>query len=145
MKKTWILAAHRGGAKLYEHTTPGTLSLVREVDHPQGRLQNREIWTDKPGRKFETSAHRSGAGPEVDPVRKEAEDFARTLAATLADGRNAHAYDRLILMAEPRFLGLLRDALDAQTAATVTASVNHELTNAPVDEVKRHLREHINV
>jgi len=140
MKKTWILAAHRSGAKFYEHTGPGALTLLRTIDHPAGRLMDQEIVTDRPGRKYEGGSSLQGtADPEVDPARHEAETFARSLAAALTEGRNAHAFERLVLVAEPRFLGLLRAELDAPTAAMVVGSVNHELTDAPAADVRAHL------
>jgi protein required for attachment to host cells len=141
MKKTWILAAHRSGAKFYEHTGPGEMALVRAIDHPAGRKQDQEMVSDRLGRKHEGRGGMQGtANPEVDPTRHEAEGFARTLAAALTEGRNAHAFDQLVLVAEPRFLGLLRAALDAPTAALVAGSVNHELTDAPVADLRAHLR-----
>ena len=141
MKKTWILAAHRSGAKFYEHNGPGSLALVRTIDHPTGRLQDQEIVTDRPGRKHDGGGSLQGtADPEVDPARHEAETFARSLAAALTEGRNAHAFERLVLVAEPRFLGLLRAELDAPTAAMVLGSVNHELTDAPVADLRAHLK-----
>lgn len=145
MKKTWILAAHRGGAKLYEHAGGGRLSLVRTFDHPEGRLQDREIVTDRPGRKADGrgASLQGTAAPEVDPSRHEAESFARTLAAALTEGRNAGAFERLVLVAEPRFLGLLRGALDGPTADLVAGSVGHELTEAPADQVYAHVKEHL--
>jgi len=141
MKKTWILAAHRSGAKFYEHTGPGALTLLRTIDHPAGRLQDREIVTDRPGRKYDGGGSLQGtADPEVDPARHEAETFARSLAAALTEGRNAHAFEQVVLVAEPRFLGLLRGALDAPTTAMVAGSVNHELTDAPVSDLRSHLK-----
>jgi protein required for attachment to host cells len=142
MTKTWILAAHRSGAKFYEHTGPGALELVRTIDHPTGRLLDREMVSDRKGRKHEGTTNLQGtADPEVDPARHEAETFARSLAAALTEGRNAHAFERLVLVAEPRFLGLLRAELDAPTAAMVLGSVNHALTDAPVAELREHLKE----
>jgi protein required for attachment to host cells len=146
MKTTWILAADRSGAKLYEHTTPGTLALVRVVEHPDGRLQDREIVSDRSGRTFESnSPHRSTADPQTDPARQEAINFARSLAVMLDSARKAHSYEQLVLVAEPRFLGLLREALDKHTSATVMGSVTHALTNAPEGDLKAHLRDLLNL
>lgn len=48
-----------------------------------------------------------------------------------------------MLVAEPRFLGLLRGALDGPTADLVAGSVNHELTEAPAEEALAHVKEHL--
>ena len=139
MQKTWILAAHRGGAKFYEHTTPGSLRLVQEIDHPIGRLHNRDLVSDGPGRIGYEGGNVAMATPQVDRVREEAQRFARSLAEALAAARVARSFERLILVAEPHFLGLLRAALDGPTASTVMGSVANELTAAPPQVVKQHL------
>lgn len=138
MSTTWILTAHRGGARLYEHTTHDQLTLVRDIAHPEGDLK---IDADRPGRSVESGA--AGGSPkarEVDATHKVAQDFARSLAALLDGARNDHAYDQLVLVAEPHFLGLLRGALSSETSAKVVGSVDRELTRAPVSELREHLR-----
>ncbi len=146
MTTTWILVAHRSGATIYAHTTPGSLTRVREVPHPEGRLQSREIGEDRPGRSYEGhGTHRSAMDPEVELTREVEHAFARSLASALASARNDHAYERLILMAEPRMLGELRAALDAHTAAAVVGSVAKDLPRASDTEVRAHLRDLVNV
>lgn len=146
MTTTWILAAHRSGATVYEHTTPGSLALVREFPHPEGRMKNRELGDDRPGRSYESGGvQRSSVGSDHVPVRDIAESFARMLAATLNTARTEHKYDKLVLMAEPRFLGTLREALDPHTSATVLGSVSKDFPRVTEAEVKEHLHGLINV
>ncbi len=140
MTTTWILAAHRGGATIYAHTAPGALTLVREFPHPEGRLKNHELGDDRPGRSYESGGvQRSSVGSDHEPVRDIAESFARMLAATLNTARNEHTYDKLVLMAEPRFLGTLREALDPHTAATVVGTVGKDFPRVTEAEVREHL------
>ena len=140
MTKTWILAAHRGGAKFYEHTAHGALALVSDIDHPRGRLRNHEIDSDGGGSKSNQGSHRDATGRENDATTQEALTFARTLAGKLSEARHQRAFERLILVAEPRFLGILRAELDAPTAALVTGSVNHELTDASEAQLREHVQ-----
>lgn len=140
--RTWILVAHRAGARILEHDGPGReLRLLDEIDHPDGRKQESEIDSDRsgvlhgPGRigGHATSKHQSA--PE-----HVAETFAHALAMKLRDGRNANRYAKLVLVAEPHFLGVVRDALDAGTAKVVTATVGKDLAAARTDELAAHLQ-----
>ena len=65
--------------------------------------------------------------------------LAWAIAERLDAARNAHAYDELVLVAEPRFLGLLRRALDRATAALVVASVDKDLVAFDAAELLSHL------
>ena len=87
MTTTWILAAHRSGATVYEHTTPGSLALVREFPHPEGRMKNRELGDDRPGRSYESGGvQRSSVGSDHVPVRDIAESFAAAVSQVCRNG-----------------------------------------------------------
>lgn len=141
MPKTWIVVAHRGGARLFENKGPGKgLDLLREIDHPEGRLKNREIDTDKPGRGYE---NRGGAHHAFEKEREStthvAEQFAKQISGILDEGRNRQAYGRLVLVAEPRFLGNLRSALSRETASLVNATIDKDLGGVESREMAKHL------
>lgn len=143
MDTTWIVIAHRGGARVFESRGPGKgLEPVTTLDNPAGKLKNREIDSDKQGRAFD----RHGAGRhaytrEQEPTEHVAEQFAKQVAGVLEDGRTAQRYDRLVLVAEPRFLGLLRAALSAQAATLVTATLDKDLGGVEERDLPKHLGE----
>lgn len=143
MGKTWILVAHRGGARIFESTGPGKeLQLLHELAHPAGKLKNQDIDSDKHGRSFD----RRGAGrhaytAEQDPTAHVAEQFAKRLAALLDEGRAQQRYAQAILVAEPRFLGVLRKSLSAPTSALVKATLDKDLGEVETRALPRHLSE----
>ena len=141
MSTTWILTANRSGATLFEVAGRATaLRRLREFPHPEGHLRNRDIDADKPGRAFDSlGMGRHGMSTARTPTEQLASEFARQLADVLNDGRNAHAYDKLVLIAEPRFLGLLRAALDTNTAAAVVQTVSKDLPDATEEQVAGYL------
>ena len=59
----------------------------------------------------------------------------------LDDGRIQHRYGKLVLVAEPRFLGNLRAALSSPTAALVTAAVDKDQGNVDAHNMTKHLGE----
>ena len=55
MNRTWILIAHRAGARIFENDGPGTgLKHVDAIAHPEGRLEDKALGSDKPGRSFDS-------------------------------------------------------------------------------------------
>lgn len=141
MNNTWILVAHRGGARLFEHKGPGKgLNLVHDIPNPEGRLKNKDIGSDKPGRSFDSRGQgRHALSKEQDPSAHVAEQFAKQLSAMLDDGRSRQRYTKLVLIAEPRFLGNLRAALSTSTAALVTATVGKDLGSVEPHNMPKHL------
>lgn len=141
INNTWILVAHRGGARLFENKGPGKgLSLLHDIPHPEGRLKNKDIGADKPGRSFDSHGQsRHSLSSEQEPTAHVTEQFAKQLSTMLDNGRNQQRYGKLVLVAEPRFLGNLRAALSSPTAALVTATVDKDLGGVEPHNMSRHL------
>jgi protein required for attachment to host cells len=56
--------------------------------------------------------------------------FARQVAAELSVAKRDDAFDRLVLVAGPAFIGLLRSALSESVRATLVAEVRKDLVAA---------------
>lgn len=142
MKNTWILIAHRGGTRVFENKGPGKgLTLLQDIPHPEGKLKSKDLGSDKPGRSFDSHGARHSFEQEVGPAAHVAEVFARQIAGILEEGRVGHRYGGLVLVAEARFLGILRAALSRETSALVTATVNKDLGHVETQEVPKHLQD----
>jgi protein required for attachment to host cells len=141
MASTWILVAHRGGARLFENKGPGKgITLLQDIPHPEGRLKNHDLNSDRHG----GSADARGGGLnsyEVaqNPTDHVAGQFAKHLSTLLDEGRTKQQFQRLVLVAEPRFLGNLRHTLSTQTATLVTATVDKDLGQIEAREMGKHL------
>jgi protein required for attachment to host cells len=136
--------AHQTGARLMEHR-PGYghhLRQVRELQNPDGRKRNKDLESDRAGESF--TGARGAAGRRAMHHEHDAHDhvviaFAKQIADTLSKERAAGSYGGLILVAEPHFLGLLRDALDAPTARTVVGSVTKDLASVNASDIAQHI------
>ena len=142
MTATWILSANRSSASLFESDWPGkSMRRIQDIPHPQGRMQNQDIDTDKPGRVFDSFGEgRHSTSPKQEPTEHIAQQFALELAEMLNKGRLTNAYDKLVLIAEPKFLGVLRAALDKNTESLVIQTVNKELLDVKEDELSEYLK-----
>lgn len=141
----YVLVADASRARLV--AADPTLAHAEEVEafvHPQGRQHERDLIDGG----WATNSTANPSGPRSvtdipDPREEAARRFARTLARRLSDARNANEYERLILVAPPKLLGLLREALDRPTARTVVAeldlNVGHWRTEDAVAAIRRHI------
>jgi len=141
MNTTWILTASRSGATLFETDGEGkAIRRLHDIPHPKGRLQNKDIDADKPGRAFDSLGQgRHGMSTEHESTEEVAMQFARILAELLNKGRTTHAYEKLVLVAEPKFLGMLRAALDPHAAALIVKTVHKDLPEVNEKELASYL------
>ena len=139
MAKTWILVGHDAGARVFENYGPGKgLELVETIEHPEGRLRDRDIDSDRPGRSFRKDSgdpRRAAMSRGESPHDRAISDFARALADKLQRARVRNQYERLVLVAPPRFLGLLRASLDGPTAPLVVGSLDKDLATSDEAEL----------
>jgi protein required for attachment to host cells len=77
--------------------------------------------------------------PPTDPHREEKRRFADELAQHLNDAAQAGSYDRLILVAAPKTLGDLRQALGKNAAAKLDGELAKDLTKIPDHDLPGHL------
>jgi len=143
MARTWILVAHEAGARVFENRGSGKgLDLVETIEHPEGRARDRDIDADRPGRSFRKDSgdpRRAAMSRSEGPHDRAVADFARTLTGKLQSARAENQYERLVLVAPPRFLGLLRSSLDGPTAQLVVGSVSKNLATSKEAELIEHL------
>ena len=149
MATTWILVAHDAGARIFDNQGPGKgIDLVEEIDHPEGRARAGELESDRPGRSFRKNSgdpRRAAMSRSEGPHERVVAAFARELSDRLRQGRVAGAYERLVLVAPPKFLGVLRSSLDDPTAACVVGSLDKDLARSDQDVLIAQLGEVIAV
>lgn len=146
MPMHYVLVADASRARLLTaDDTFDTIEEVADFTHPGSRLHTRELVTDGKTSSWSGPGGAHSATGSADAHHEEAKKFSHDLGRKLHDARVKHAFERLVLVAPPKFLGLLRDQLDAVTARTVVASVAHDYTHLPLHElgpaIKRQLPE----
>lgn len=143
MSTNWLLVANRTGARLFENPGPGKgLIKLEEFSHPEGRLKDQDFVSDDKGRVQD----RPGQGshkremPES-PSEHQDRHFAHNLAETLKHGLDEHRFTRLFLVAEPGFLGDLKEALDKKTASILEGTLGKDLLHVEDRDIPDHLDE----
>jgi protein required for attachment to host cells len=139
MTTTRVLVAHDAGARSFENRGPGKgLIALGEVAFEDGRRHSGEFDSDRPGRSF-GSQGRHAYEPHEDARQHAVAHFARELAQDLARDYHLGAFQQLVLVAPPRFLGVLRDALDAKLTRALIGSVPKDLPRASAAELCAHV------
>ncbi|MCF8707040.1 host attachment family protein [Rhizorhapis sp. SPR117] len=111
------------------------LELEREI--VQENPPDREQGSDQPGRAFSSvGAHRS-AFEETDFHQLEQDRFAAQIAELLKKMALANEYDRLIVVAPPRTLGMLRKHYHKEVEGRLIGEIGKDLTGHPVPEIEK--------
>jgi protein required for attachment to host cells len=138
---TRVLVAHDAGCRAFEQRGRGKkLTLLTEIDFEDGRRHSGELDADRPGRSFDRNGGQGHAYESHLDTRQHAVlQFAKELATDLAREYHLGAFDDLVLVAPPRFLGMLRDALDTKLRRAVVATLAKDLPRADEAELRAQL------
>lgn len=122
--------------------------FVQRLEDADAHLHNRDLKSDRPGRVFDRAATvggRRGAvghhstGGERSPRKVEARRFARRITQALEQERRQDRYERLVVMAPPQFLGLLREEMPAAVHEVLTAEICKDLVHEPPEALNAYL------
>ena len=73
----------------------------------------------------------------TEPKTREAHDFARELANYLNTARANAEFEWLSIVADPSFLGILREHLDDHTRERIQREVNKNLTHESAEKIAK--------
>lgn len=142
MTSTWVVVADSGSARIFTaDSATGPLVEKEDYAHPEARVAERTLASDRPGRTVDSSGRRHAFSGEESPRRHEANAFAKLLGKRLAGARAKHEFDHLVLVAAPAFLGMLRGSLDAETRKCVESELSLDLVSFRPEEIRTRLPE----
>jgi protein required for attachment to host cells len=139
----WIVIADGGRGRVLKANNAGR-GIAPALDHElvADTRPGREINADRPGRTKDRMAQgRHAYEPPTDPRENEQIEFARQIARLLDDERKQGSYGRLAIIAPPKMLGLLREAMTGEVRDLVSAEIAKDLTKLPLHELEKRLPE----
>jgi protein required for attachment to host cells len=143
----WIAIAHRAGMRIYNYEANHDrkiLTLVHAKGNPEGSLKDMELGSDRPGRSFDSiGGGRHSLSTSQSPSEQVSIRFAKEICALLHEANKKHQFSKLILIAGPSFLGLLRQNLDSLTSIQVVHTLNKDLINLNDYEMQEYLEKNI--
>lgn len=140
--KTWIIVTNAETARLFEFTGPAQplLPLHDHVWHAP------EIagYDDAQGVSHSSVGHSQHRLAEHNGPDRQSDAFASLIATNLAQAENSDAFERLILIAAPRMLGMLREKLGSAVHEKIWIEIAKDLTHLPLEKLDAALRTQMN-
>jgi protein required for attachment to host cells len=136
---TWVVMANARSAKVIAHRGLGKgLCVVsgKTWNAPEVRLPH-----DKAGIGHSSVGPGVAAVEQTDPQDVSDARFAKNVMDQVAKAHGEKQFERLILIAGPHMLGLLRTHLDPALRAALVGELPKDLSSQPLSAVEAHLGE----
>ena len=138
--QTWVLVCD-GAKALMLHNEGDAfeprLATIAVFEEPQP--PTRELGTDRPGRNHSSNGVSRSTTAETDLHEQAEAAFLTRIASALDQVVRDREVKKLLLVAPPKALGLLRGKLSAAVRGVVSGEVGKDLTGMPVDQIGKHL------
>lgn len=151
MATTWIVSADEGRARVFAESNPADpLQEIEDMVNSAARMRASEQFSDRLDPKAAgSSTHGTGGArpnsqyePQQTPDERAAQSFAKEISAYLLQARQAGRFDKLALVAAPKFLGELRKNLDPQLEPLVSLEINKDFTHSSGQQLRDQMQAH---
>jgi protein required for attachment to host cells len=125
MAITWIVAADSARARVLQVADrEKRLAEIDDLLNPQGQMHEGDLVTD--------------TSEPTDALEHSTDLFSKRVGEYLEKARTQRKYDRLYLVAPPKFLGKLRKNLGREVEKLVTDELDKDLYRANARELERY-------
>jgi len=139
----WVLIADSGYARIFSlRKEPPEFTEVQELISDSRHQTNRDLVSDASGRIANVRGGPSShtMQPRSDPHDQAEKAFTARLVKNLELAANKHLFERLVIFADPRTLGRLRQGMSKSLAAQISHELNRDLAGLSPDELERRVR-----
>jgi len=142
MKMNWILVANQAEAQIYSSCQlPGNLLLVDVLANKEGTAHPRDLISDAPGRAFDsTGSGRHAMEPNTGVKVEQRRRFVKEMVERLQTAHSKGGFDKLVLLAAPAVLGVLRKSLTADLTKSVIKEIPKDVIGQDVDKIQSQLK-----
>lgn len=124
----WVINSNSNTCRIYEYNKHhAKLNLIKEIQHPENKLHNIDMVTDRSGRYKSNGGAHGAYAPPSDPKDVKIDHFMRDLARELNQERNKNSYEKLIVIAPAHMNGLLMQHIDKHVKDLIIANLNKDL------------------
>jgi len=141
MKKIWILVANQAEAQIYAaEKLAGSLMLVDTLANNDGSAHARDLVADGPGSVHDRmGASRHSMEPHTGVKEGERQRFVKEMVGRLKVAYSRGDFDRLVLLAAPAVLGVLRKTLSKALENTVVLEISKDVVGQEVGKIHQQL------
>jgi protein required for attachment to host cells len=149
METTWIVTADAGRARIFAETDRNRpLQEIEDMVHTASRMRTSEQFSDRLGSTAAgQSMHNMGGAapgsqyePPQTPDEHAAELFARDICDFLLKSHQGGKFQKLELIAEPKFLGVLRAMVDPQLKSLISREINKDYSQFSGHQLREQMR-----
>jgi protein required for attachment to host cells len=144
-KSFWIVVADEARVKVYaKHLRSDPIQELFSLDNSVAREKMVNLISDRGGRSFDShgKGRHTMSNEKSDPKQHASVTFAKEIAKRISAARNDGTCRNFALIAAPRFLGVLRDALETAGNARPVVTINKEVVDKDAAFIENLLAEH---
>ena len=135
-KETWIVILDQSGAKILAHR--GNEKRFSVLDGYEFSAGLKTELGDHPGRSFASSSHRrhtyeQDESPDTEVISE--------VLNVLDNGMKGSKFDRFIVCAPPKILGLMRSMMPKNLSECLYGELTKNLSNTPIGDLPAHFEE----
>lgn len=142
MNLTWVLVANQAEAKIYSaNQYGGNLTLAHTLNHEEGSAHARDLTSDSPGRVHDRmGSARHAMEPDTGVKEEQRRRFVKEIVDCLQTAHLRGDFDRLILMAAPAVLGVIRNTLNAELTKAVVKEISKDVVGQDLGKIQAQLK-----
>lgn len=141
MQTTWILAADSSRVRIFEEMdAQHHLREIQDFANPAGKARQGDLLEDEPDRRNFSKGALGGTHdgePGTTAIAHENEKFSKDVGAFLDKAHAEHRFDKLCVIAPPKFLGLLRQNLSKEAQTLVEEEIAKDVSWFDEKEIER--------
>jgi protein required for attachment to host cells len=136
---TWVVVADGRKGLILRNAGDATIANLKLIEQVDGERVPRtsEMGSDRPGRAFESTNGKRSAMEQTDLHERAEEEHARAVAAAVERHQQAGEIGRLIVVAPPKTLAVLRESFSPAVKQAIVDEVAKDLTKHPIHEIER--------
>lgn len=124
----WVVNSNSNVCRIYEYNKAhAKLDLLKEIQHPENRLHNIDLASDRAGRYKSNGGAHGAYQPPVDPKEVKVDNFMRDIARELNTERNKKSFEKLILIVPAHMNGLLMQHMDKHVKDLIISNIQKDL------------------
>ncbi|MES9856890.1 MAG: host attachment protein [Sedimenticola sp.] len=140
MSVAWVVVADSSQARIFSaEKSTSSLEEIHTLNHPEGRLHQGDLVSDRPGRDRNAGTGSHDMGHEADAKNEAATRFAAQVGETLECGRTNGRFNKLYVVASPGFLGMLRKQQSSSLQKMVSGEISKNLASHDASEIRKSL------
>ncbi len=145
MSKIWIVVADDAKARIFSAEKPvNPLVEVKVMSSSEAHDREQDLVSDKPGRGSNGGGQgRHAMDEKITHKEQYAIRFAKELADFLEKNQHKKTYFKLIIVAAPHFLGLLRKELGKGVSELVSLEIDKDLTMMDPKAIRERLPQYL--